>query len=156
MIPNLVQYGWDVSRLILLFTFCHTQWICNVSVVSNPSIFTHLQVVIVENEVHIVFVSTIASKQTTIEKGCRLVVVHTTSIKVVNVETESQPFVGIDRKIGLETFLAIAVVKTFIVCEIRVRRERVGKGHVFRTQYRLVIWVCKEELAFFSTVKKDT
>ena len=50
VIPNLVKNRWDIRRFILLFTFCHIQWVCDVSVVCNTSIFTHLQVVVVENE----------------------------------------------------------------------------------------------------------
>ena len=89
VIPNFIKYGWNVCRGILLLTFCHIQWVGYVSVVRDTPILTHLQVVVVENEMQIVFVASVASKQSTIEQGGRLVVVHTSSVNIIDVKPES-------------------------------------------------------------------
>ena len=81
----------------------------------------------------IVLVASIAGKQATVKKGGGLVVIHTTSVEVVDVETKAQSFVGIDGKVGFEPFFTITAIEALVIGEVSERRQGVGKGHIVRT-----------------------
>ena len=85
-----------------------------------------------------------------------MVVVHPSTIQIVNVETESESGIGIDGKIRLEAFFTTPVIETLVVGKVGKRRQGIRESHILRFQYRLVVWVGKEELAFFLTVEEDT
>ena len=57
VIPYFVQQCWYIRRTVLLFTFGHSQWISDVSVVCNTTIFPKFLIVIAENEVHVVLLT---------------------------------------------------------------------------------------------------
>ena len=118
VVPNLVEYRGYVGRGILFLAFGHVQWVGDVTVVRDTAVFTHLQIIIVEDEMQVVFLSPIAGKQASVEQGGGLVVVHASAVDIVDVETDAEPFVGIDGKVGLEPFFTAPVVEAFVIGEV--------------------------------------
>lgn len=59
----------------ILFAFCHIQRVGDIPVVRDTSVFCHLQVIVVEYEMHVIFVSPVAGEQATVEEGCGLILV---------------------------------------------------------------------------------
>ena len=84
----------------------------------NASVDSGKKIIIVEDEMQVVFLSPIAGKQASVEQGGGLVVVHASAVDIVDVETDAEPFVGIDGKVGLEPFFTAPVVEAFVIGEV--------------------------------------
>ena len=48
----------------------------------------HLQVIVVEYEMHVIFISPVAGEQATFEEGCGLILIKPPAIQVIYVESE--------------------------------------------------------------------
>lgn len=112
VIPYLTQSRWDFVGGIFFFAFCHIQWVGDIPVVRDTSVFCHLQVIVVEYEMHVIFVSPVAGEQATVEKGCGLILVKPPAIQVIYVESKPQSFVCIDGKIGFEAFFSVTAASS--------------------------------------------
>ena len=156
MIPYFVQVGGDVVRFVFLFSFCHVQRIGDVTVVGNTAVFSHFQVVIVEYKVHVVFVSPIAGKQSSVEECCGLAGIETASVEIINIKTDTESLVGIDGKVGFETLFTVTAIESFIIAQVGKGRKRIGKYDIFRAEYGKVVWIGKKELTGIPTVEKKT
>ena len=66
--------------------------------------------------------------------GCRLIGVVASSVQVVDVEAKGQPFVGIYREIGLETFFTVLLAACLVIGQIGERNVTVGKLEVARAE----------------------
>lgn len=88
VIPYLTQSGWDFVGGIFFFAFCHIQRVGDIPVVRDTSVFCHLQVIVVEYEMHVIFISPVAGEQATVEEGCGLILIKPPAIQVIYVESE--------------------------------------------------------------------
>lgn len=66
--------------------------------------------------------------------GCRLVGVVAAAIQIVDIESESQPFVGVDRKIRFKPFFSVYFASGFVVSQVAVGDVTVGKVELIRTE----------------------
>ena len=146
MVPYLRQVSRNFIIGIYLSAFCHVQRTGNIPVVYNTSVLGNFQVVIDETEMHVVFIAEVVGKKVSVEQGCRLVHVFSTSIYIVDVESESQSFVCIDGKISLETLFSVRASSLLVVSKIGERRFGVGIYHVFRFDDGKVVRIEEKEL----------
>lgn len=138
----------------ILFAFCHIQWVGDIPVVRDTSVFCHLQVIVVEYEMHVIFVSPVAGEQATVEEGCGLILVKPPAIQVIYVESKPQSFVCIDGKIGFEAFFSVTAASSFVIAQVREWRKCIGEYDIFRTLYAKVVWVGEKVLAGIRRSKK--
>lgn len=131
----------------ILFAFCHIQRVGDIPVVRDTSVFCHLQVIVVEYEMHVIFVSPVAGEQATVEEGCGLILVKPPAIQVIYVESKPQSFVCIDGKIGFEAFFSVTAASSFVIAQVREWRKCIGEYDIFRTLYAKVVWVGEKVLA---------
>ena len=89
VVPDIRQIGRDRIRFVGPVSFGHLQRVGDVAVVRDTSVFSHLQVFINKAEMHVVLVAVIVGKEITVEQCRRLAVVFSSSVGVVNVESES-------------------------------------------------------------------
>ena len=89
VIPYLTQSGWDSLVGIILFCLSaiSSGWV-DIPVVRDTSVFCHLQVIVVEYEMHVIFISPVAGEQATVEEGCGLILIKPPAIQVIYVESE--------------------------------------------------------------------
>ena len=123
VIPYLTQSRWDFVGGIFFFAFCHIQRVGDIPVVRDTSVFCHLQVIVVEYEMHVIFVSPVAGEQATVEEGCGLILVKPPAIQVIYVESKPQSFVCIDGKIGFEAFFSVTAASSFVIAQVREWRN---------------------------------
>ena len=88
--------------------------------------------VIVEYKVHVVFVSPIAGKQSSVEECCGLAGIETASVEIINIKTDTESLVGIDGKVGFETLFTVTAIESFIIAQVGKGRKRIGKYDIFR------------------------
>ncbi len=88
VVPYLIQTGRNFVGGIFFFAFCHVQWVGDIPVVRDTSVFCHFQVVVVEYEMHVIFISPVAGEQATVEEGCGLILIKSPAIQVIYVESE--------------------------------------------------------------------
>lgn len=70
---------------------------------------------------HVVFVSPIAGKQSSVEECCGLAGIETASVEIINIKTDTESLVGIDGKVGFETLFTVTAIESFIIAQV-------GKG----------------------------
>ena len=75
---------------------------------------------------------------------------------VVQVESHSQTFAGIDAKLGIDMVFTMLLVAAVVVADIGIGRQRVEKQEVFRLLGGVVVGVGEEELSKGLAVDKDT
>ena len=126
---------------------------------SSPVSYTHLdvykrqlQVIVVEYEMHVIFISPVAGEQATVEEGCGLILVKPPAIQVIYVESKPQSFVCIDGKIGFEAFFSVTAASSFVIAQVREWRKCIGEYDIFRTLYAKVVWVGEKVLAGSSKI----
>ena len=89
VVPDIRQVGRDRIRFVGPVSFGHLQRVGDVAVVRDTSVFSYLQVFIDKAEMHVVLVAVVVGKEISVEQCRRLAVVFSSSVGVVNVESES-------------------------------------------------------------------
>ena len=96
---------------------------------------------------HFVLVAVVVCEEVSVEKGGRLVLIFSSSIRIVDVESESQTLVYVYGKVSLEPFFSIPAVTLLVVSEVGEGRLCVGVDDVARLAYREIVRVIEKELA---------
>ena len=123
----LVQVDRDTACVKCLSALCHVLRPGYVLVIRDATVFIHLHKEVVVHGLHLVLFTNVAGKESCIEVGGRLVLVVSASIKVVDVEAERHPFVGIHGEVGFEALFPIELVSSLVISQIGVRYVAVGE-----------------------------
>ena len=95
-------------------------WMCDEVVVRDTAILRILAVIHGCHEVHLIAVAAIRTKQGGTEVGIVLRRIVAIAVIIVEVKAESQTFVGIDGKLGVDMVFTMLLVATVVVREMGV------------------------------------
>ena len=90
-------------------------WVGDIVVVGDTAVLSRLAMVGREQGMHLIFVADIRGKERCTEVGGALVLIVTSGIVVVEVETDAQPLVGIDSKFSVDMVFTVLLVATVVV-----------------------------------------
>ena len=129
---------------------------CDIVVVGDTAILSHLLVIHREHGMHLVSVAVIRAEERRTEMRGALIGIISTGIGVVEVESESQALVGIGGKHDVDMVLAIEFVSAVVVSDISNRRKGVGKQEFVGLLHHMRIRLDKHKLARQRLVNGNT
>ena len=128
----------------------------DILVVGNTPVFRCLLVIGGEQDVHLIPVANVRAEEGSVEMRYTLVTEIAPCVIVSQVEAESEPFVGIHGKLGIEAVFAVLLVATVVVGDASIGRERIHEEEFVRLLEEETVRVGKDERTALPAVYEDT
>ena len=128
----------------------------NILIICDSAILCILHVVCREYHVSLIAVSEIGSPHGIVKESSRLVLIESTSIHIIELESSSELFACIYGKEGFEIVLTIGLVATRVVIEVGYWRKSIGKSEVIRLGKKEIIMLQEHKFLIIFPIYEDS